>query len=67
MLGVKGGQIIGASDNKAAVPADRPIKPQDVLATMYRHLGIDPSIPLYTHSGRPVPILSEGRVIPELV
>ena len=65
--GVKGGQIIGASDNKAAVPADRPIKPQDVLATMYRHLGIDPSIPLYTHSGRPVPILSEGRVIPELV
>jgi hypothetical protein len=34
---------------------------------MYRHLGIDPRQSFLDHSGRPVPILSEGKVIPELV
>jgi hypothetical protein len=34
---------------------------------MYRHLGIDPRQSFLAHSGRPVPILSEGKVIPELM
>jgi hypothetical protein len=65
--GLKTGQIIGASDAKGAVPADRPVSPHDVLATMYRHLGIDPRTNLLNRSGRPIPILSEGEVIQELI
>ena len=40
--GVQGGQVIGASDAHAAGPADRPVAPQELLATMYHGLGIDP-------------------------
>jgi uncharacterized protein (DUF1501 family) len=39
--GVRGGQVVGASDEDAAAPADRPITPQDLLATIYHSLGID--------------------------
>ena len=38
---IKGGRVIGESDAKGAFPKLNPKSPQDVLATMYRHLGID--------------------------
>ena len=38
--GVRGGQVIGASDRIAAEPADRPIRPEELLATMYHSLEI---------------------------
>ena len=41
--GVRGGQVVGSSDPHAACPADRPVTPQDLLATMYYSLGIDAS------------------------
>ncbi|MFO0908325.1 MAG: DUF1501 domain-containing protein [Isosphaeraceae bacterium] len=41
--GMPGGQVIGASDAHAAEPADRPVRPAELLATIYRGLGIDPS------------------------
>ena len=41
--------------------------PYDVLATMYRHLGIDPHHTFSDLSGRPLPLLNEGEVISELV
>jgi uncharacterized protein (DUF1501 family) len=43
--GVKGGQVIGSSDSKGFEPAERPIRPEDLAATIYQALGID-----YTHS-----------------
>ncbi|MDA1018540.1 MAG: DUF1501 domain-containing protein, partial [Planctomycetota bacterium] len=38
--GVQGGRIVGSSDSKAAFPKENPKTPQDVLATIYRHVGV---------------------------
>ena len=65
--GLKVGQVIGKSNRHGEVPADRPVPPNDVLAMMYRHLGIDPTQHTITREGRPIPILPDGHVIPELV
>jgi len=65
--GLKMGQVVGATNSKGEFPTERPVTPQDLLATMYRHLGIDPSHSLYDHSGRPIPILPEGTPIAELI
>ena len=64
--GLKMGQIIGASDATGAAPTDRPISPSDVLATLYRHLGIDPTQQLTNLQGRPIPLLPDGKPIDEL-
>lgn len=65
--GLRMGQVIGATNSKAEFPTEKPYTPQDLLATVYRHLGIDPSRNLLDHSGRPIAILSEGRPIVELL
>lgn len=65
--GLRMGQVIGATNSKGEYPTQRPCSPQDLLATAYRHLGIDCRRALYDHSGRPVPILSDGVPIGELV
>ena len=41
--GLKTGQVIGATDARAELPKTRPLGPQNVLATLYHLLGIDPS------------------------
>ncbi len=64
--GVKGGRVIGSTDSQAAVAKDNPKYPQDVLATVYRHLGVDPTINYTDHSGRPHPVLPFGQPIEEL-
>ena len=61
------GQAVGASDSKGAVPADQPYRPENVLAMVYRHLGIDPSITIPDFSGRPRYILEERELIKELI
>ncbi len=65
--GVPGGQVIGASDEQGESPADRPVTPADMAATIYKLLGIDPATTLYTSDGRPVRVSSEGEPISELV
>lgn len=65
--GMRGGQVIGASDEKGMGPKDRAITPDDVAATFYRSLGIDPKKEYKTPSGRPVMITRNGTVIPELI
>jgi hypothetical protein len=65
--GLRMGQVVGATDAKAEYPAERPYTPQDLLATVYRHLRIDPQQTLQDHTGRPVPILSDGEPIRELL
>jgi len=59
--------VIGSSTAKGEVPKERPLRPWDVLATMYRHLGIDPSRTFLDRSGRPLAILEQGEVIRELI
>jgi uncharacterized protein (DUF1501 family) len=64
--GIKGGRVVGASDKQGAFPAENPKTAQDVLATMYRHLGIDPTKTYDDHQGRPVAILPHGTPVDEL-
>jgi hypothetical protein len=63
---VKGGRVVGSSDSKGAFPLDNPKSPQDVLATMYRHLGIDTERHYLDHGGRPIITLPFGNPIEEL-
>lgn len=65
--GLRMGQVIGATSSKGEHPVRRPCTPQDLLATMYRHLGIDYRRELFDYSGRPIPILAEGTPLPELL
>jgi hypothetical protein len=58
--GIKGGQVIGASDEIAAAPKDRPTTPGQVAATVFRALGIDPSTELPGPGGRPTPLVDRG-------
>jgi hypothetical protein len=64
---VKGGRVVGSSDEKGAFPKANPKSPQDVLMTMYRHLGVDPDASYVDGSGRPHKVLPEGQVIEELI
>lgn len=65
--GLKVDQVIGASNSNGEVPIDRPVAPTDVLATMYRHLGVDTAQHTLTRQGRPIPILPDGQPIRELI
>lgn len=64
---LKVGQIVGASDSKGAVPAEKPYRPENVLALLYRHLGIDPQTTFDDRSGRPRYILERRELISELI
>lgn len=65
--GLHHGQVIGASDRHGAYPADRPHHAHDLFATMYHALGIDHHTLFYDRQGRPIPILTGGQPIPELL
>jgi hypothetical protein len=58
--GVKGGQIVGSSDEIGAAPKDRPTTPAQVAATVFHALGIDLKIELPGAQGRPIPIVDRG-------
>ncbi len=65
--GIKGGQIVGATNAKGEVPKERPLTPSDLHATIYHVLGVDPSVSFLDHTGRPVPAIDHGEVISELL
>jgi uncharacterized protein (DUF1501 family) len=58
--GVTGGQVIGASDPIGAYPAERPVKPGDVVATIFRSLGFDHTSHLPGPGGRPFALTDFG-------
>ena len=64
--GIRGGRVVGSSDAHGAEPKDSPKTPQDVLATIYRHLGVDTAAQYTDTSGRPNPVLPSGKPIAEL-
>jgi len=65
--GLKMGQVIGATGPHAERPRGLPYMPQNVLATLYRTLGIDPSTTVPDHQGRPMYLLDERAPIAELI
>jgi hypothetical protein len=65
--GLRGGTVYGASDAHAAYVKDRPVRPADICATVYRCLGIDPEMPVYDRGGRPVPVAQGGQPIHDVL
>ena len=65
--GVAGGRVIGETDDTASGPRHDGYSPDDVAATYYTLLGIDPTKEYHTNTGRPVMIVRDGSVIPELL
>ncbi len=65
--GMRTGQVIGSTNPKGEHPQDRPLTPNDLWATVYRHLGIDYEASFPDHNGRPMPILPFGAPISELL
>jgi hypothetical protein len=63
--GLKRGHVHGASDASGAYPKDSPCTPDDLSATMFHALGIDPSTELRDQLDRPIPV-SYGSPIPGL-
>lgn len=64
--GLKLGQVIGRTDASGERPVGKAYGPQNVLAMVYRHLGIDPAVTLTNFSGRPVSLLDDHQPIAEL-
>ena len=65
--GMQPGQVIGSSDEGGAGPKDTDITPDDVVATLFTTLGIDPTKEYHTPIGRPVMIVREGTPIKQLI
>ncbi len=65
--GIKGGQVVGASDARGELPADRPVTPEMLAATLFSSLGVDHTRIYHTPTGRPVQVVSDGKPISELI
>ena len=65
--GLATGQVVGATDARGEHPKGKPYTPQNVLATLYGVLGIDPSSTLPDHTGRPVHLLDDTNKVVEVV
>ena len=65
--GVRGGQIVGATDSNGTAPIARPLRPDAIHATIYKVLGIDPALQLLDFAGRPVNVLDDPKPIEELL
>ena len=64
--GIKGGQVLGASTANGTEPLEKGYTPDDVAASFYHALGIDHTKEYHTNIGRPITIVRDGVVIPEL-
>jgi hypothetical protein len=64
--GVKGGYVYGASDRTGAYPERDPVRPDDIAATMYHLLGVDPHSEIRDALNRPLPA-SAGEVLTDIL
>ncbi len=65
--GLNHGQVIGSTDRRGGAIESGIVRPQDLAATTFRHLGIDLNSHWINNQGRPIGIVQEGgRPIPEL-
>lgn len=65
--GLEMGQVVGRTDARAERPVGVPYTPQNILATLYHTMGIDPATTFPDHNGRPTFLLDDHRPIAELV
>jgi hypothetical protein len=65
--GLKRGFAYGETDPQGMAPATEPCTPDDVAATIFHRLGIDPHQELTTSTGRPVQLFREGKVIEKIL
>ena len=65
--GVHGGMVYGSSDRDAAFASDHPTSPEDLAATIFERLGIDPELRIRDAQDRPVPLVDGGHVIRDVL
>ena len=59
--GVQGGRVVGRSDEIGAFPAERPVEPSEVVATIYKSLGLNLETTIPGPQGRPFPLVDFGH------
>ncbi len=59
--GIQGGRVVGMSDRIGGVPAERPVEPAEILATIYHSLGLNLETKLPGPQGRPFPLVDTGK------
>ena len=64
--GIRGGLIHGVSDKHSAYPAEQPVTPGDLAATVYHSLGIPPDTRIPDAQDRPTPLVDKGRPLTRL-
>ena len=64
--GLRMGQVIGATNSKAEYPTESPHTPFDLMATIYRHLAIDPNISFSISPVVPRRFLERDNPFPDL-
>lgn len=65
--GVRGGQVIGATDKQGGEPTTNRITPADVAATLYAALGLSPETMVTDRQNRPLPLCPDGKPITGLL
>jgi hypothetical protein len=65
--GTPGGLVVGATDRQGYAAIERVLSPENFVSTVYRKLGIDPNLLLYTPDGRPAHLVSDATPIDELI
>jgi hypothetical protein len=65
--GLRMGQVVGESTAKAERPKSTPISPEDLMATIFHVLGVDPLVQFKDFTGRPISMIEKGKPIQELV
>jgi uncharacterized protein (DUF1501 family) len=63
---VRGGQVLGETDEHAAEPKGKGFAPDDVAASFYHNIGIDPHREYHSNTGRPITLVRDGKVIREV-
>ena len=63
---VRGGQVIGESDDTASGPRHDGISPDDVAASFYYNMGIDPTLEYKSSTGRPITLVRDGNIVRQL-
>ena len=64
---VVGGQVVGETDDKAQGPVNDGFSPDDLAATFFRNIGIDPKKEYQANVGRPITLVRDGNEIPGIL
>ena len=64
---IEGGQVVGATDAIASEPDGDGYTPDDLAATFFKNIGIDPQMEFQSNVGRPITLVRDGKPIQELI